>query len=549
MEKTENQTNQEKEKKEKTKPTIETKPKPKTKPKTEEKKKKKMEEKLLITNKSQLDPDVIIYSLSKNESLESLFKKFRITFTELQKLNPNLNKDNVSSFHQIFVRRPKEEKKKEKKKQEITRKKSVEKNVVKEKEKEMILNKNNKVLTNKQNELYTFKITFWTSKWACDGTLSFTSEYFIFAPSLDGVEDNLLSKIQKKAWVGVSFNALVDCQLYPHPPNFNELEQDSLQIIESPLDKRLIQILVKDHGIVHFSGKTSLLEEISKILINMMNTAHENREQEIKIFLENLKEMEKKMNRKKKKKKNKNQKKEKEKYNENEKEKAKGKGKGIENQKEAHSKIHMFSKIFTRNKSTNNIKKQEKEKELENEYFSAMSSDSDSFLPQLKGKTKILNNEYIEYIYPLLPSFLSQSDWKLLFSTEKHGISLITFYELTSKVTTSLIFIKTVNGEVIGAFIPIRIKISKNFYGKSSGFIFSLSPTPQYFRWTGKNDYFILTTQKSISFGGGSNYGIWISADLTDGSTNYCETYDNKKLSQISNFQIAQIEVWSFVYR
>ena len=67
------------------------------------------------------------------------------------------------------------------------------------------------------------------------------------------------------------------------------------------------------------------------------------------------------------------------------------------------------------------------------------------------------------------------------------------------------------------------------------------------FRWTEKNSDFINSDIDGIGIGcGENNYGLFISNNLANGSTDYTDTFDNELLSK-ERFKIKKIEVTFFL--
>ncbi len=64
---------------------------------------------------------------------------------------------------------------------------------------------------------------------------------------------------------------------------------------------------------------------------------------------------------------------------------------------------------------------------------------------------------------------------------------------------------------------------------------------------TGVNDYLMLCEPHCIALGGGhGHFGLWIDEELLHGHSARCDTFDNEPLSTVSEFQIVEMEVWTF---
>jgi len=69
----------------------------------------------------------------------------------------------------------------------------------------------------------------------------------------------------------------------------------------------------------------------------------------------------------------------------------------------------------------------------------------------------------------------------------------------------------------------------------------------QIFPWTGENNYFYKVDQNSFIIGSGDGkFGIWLDADLNQGRTHACSTFDNQPLSSTEDFTLNKLECWAF---
>ncbi|KAL9654889.1 hypothetical protein ABK040_008680 [Willaertia magna] len=71
--------------------------------------------------------------------------------------------------------------------------------------------------------------------------------------------------------------------------------------------------------------------------------------------------------------------------------------------------------------------------------------------------------------------------------------------------------------------------------------------TIQVYKWTKKNNYFISTTIKHFAVGGGGDgYSFQIDGDLRFGTTHRSDTFDNELLCGECDFEILNVEVYTF---
>jgi hypothetical protein len=122
-----------------------------------------------------------------------------------------------------------------------------------------------------------------------------------------------------------------------------------------------------------------------------------------------------------------------------------------------------------------------------------------------------------------LPGTLALSDWNLVYSTRRDGISLNAFYRLTEGLSPTLMFVMDneehvrlplfvlsptqsplIGAQIFGALAPDAWRRrSDKYYGTGDCFLFTFSPTFKVFQWTGANDCLQLSDEKFIGLGGG----------------------------------------------
>ncbi|KAJ6240651.1 nucleolar protein 7/estrogen receptor coactivator-related [Anaeramoeba flamelloides] len=534
------------------------------------------------------DSELILYTVSEGEDCLSISKKFGTNQSSLKQINDmqetqELQKgDKIIVISSIYESESESENETETETETETEVKSnIKFEILKENENaQEIVNGSDqersyfrfdqeKITNNSQEHfLLTSKVSLWTPQSCFSGELTLTNEILIFSPDLEQFQQSLQTIVQKQYTFLFPIKTILESNVYPHPPDLVEIGNDYLDIDEN-------------------------IKTNHKFLNKLIENIHENREEQINELLEKIKELEfqkyqeellkNKRNQKTKKKKLSIKRKKKFKKYKNNLKKDQvmviGKEEGnkntieeeqeveinqelgfeLENEKELEIKISDQKKGKKKKKYRGKIrislplkkifkKKTKKNIEIEiDQLFS--SSTEDYFLPQIvKGESRILNNEHIKAIFQHLPNSLSLSDWEMSFCTEEDGISLITLYQKLKFSNDSLMIIQTTDGDIFGVYNPVKIRPFNSFYGTSRAFLFTFYPEFQAFKWSGKNDFYILSTYKSISFGGGSNYGIYILNDLTYGSSKHCETFLNDELAQNTDFKIARIEVFTFTF-
>lgn len=171
-------------------------------------------------------------------------------------------------------------------------------------------------------------------------------------------------------------------------------------------------------------------------------------------------------------------------------------------------------------------------------------------LPSMSDHSLLLSDELRCYIHPALPSLVKGRRWILLYSTNKHGMSLLTLYRNSNMATGPCLLVAgDKEGAVFGGLItsPLTPTQQKKYEGSSDSFVFStVSGQPTIFHPTGVNRYFVLVTPEALSCGGGSHFALHLDSELLNGSSGACETYGNPCLAHAEEFVLKHVELWGF---
>uniref|UniRef100_A0A8C5DDU4 TLDc domain-containing protein n=1 Tax=Gouania willdenowi TaxID=441366 RepID=A0A8C5DDU4_GOUWI len=170
----------------------------------------------------------------------------------------------------------------------------------------------------------------------------------------------------------------------------------------------------------------------------------------------------------------------------------------------------------------------------------------ETFKPNLKEPSDLLEAEQIEKLARNLPPRTIGYPWTLAFGTSKHGMSIKSLYRaMQGQDTPVLMVIKDSDGQVFGALASEPFKVSDGFYGTGETFLFTFNPEFEVFKWTGDNMFFIKGDMDSLAFGGGSGeFGLWLDGDLYHGRSHSCKTFGNPMLSKKEDFYVQDIEIW-----
>eukprot|EP00741_Cyanophora_paradoxa_P008946 tig00000142_g8659.t1 len=178
-------------------------------------------------------------------------------------------------------------------------------------------------------------------------------------------------------------------------------------------------------------------------------------------------------------------------------------------------------------------------------------------VPLLSDKSSAINPDIAAQIGQRLPKRYQGADWHLLYSTEKHGISLKTFYARTDDMGPTVLVVRDRTGGVFGAFCAESWQISPKYFGGGEAFLWVLrrpapdAPAPakprvEVFGWSHKNEYFQLGKEDSLAIGAGGHFGLWVDAEFENGTSGACDTFDSPPLASTTEFQIVTFEAWGF---
>lgn len=171
-------------------------------------------------------------------------------------------------------------------------------------------------------------------------------------------------------------------------------------------------------------------------------------------------------------------------------------------------------------------------------------------LPRMSDNSSLLSDDIRCCIHPALPTLAKGRRWVLLYSTEKHGMSLLTLYRNSNMISGPLLLVTgDKEGAVFGGLItaPLVPSPKKKYQGTSDSFVFStVTGESTIFHPTGSNRYYVLATTDALALGGGSHFALHVDAELLNGSSGACETYDSPCLAHSEEFILKHVELWGF---
>jgi LysM repeat protein len=174
-----------------------------------------------------------------------------------------------------------------------------------------------------------------------------------------------------------------------------------------------------------------------------------------------------------------------------------------------------------------------------------------AFKPTLSDTSLVLNYEQFSELLMCVPEMYRGYEWIPVYVNMNHGTSMSQLMRRAKVHAPLLIMIKDENGFCFGAYCneSLRDKStgSHSYYGSGECFLWTFRDTQDVvsYTWSKKNDYFILTAEDGLNFGGGNHYGLWINQDIQRGRTEHSDTFDNDPLAFGTDFEIIKIEIWS----
>lgn len=176
----------------------------------------------------------------------------------------------------------------------------------------------------------------------------------------------------------------------------------------------------------------------------------------------------------------------------------------------------------------------------------------EGMFPEMTEPSFLLSKSFSSLLSSALPTVAQGQKWMLLYSTRKHGISLLTLYRRSTQCPgPCLLVVGDHQGAVFGGLLaaPLLPTSSKKYSGSNENFVFTnVSGRPIMFRPTGVNRYFVLCSNDSLALGGGGHFALYLDGDLLRGSSGYCETFGNSCLAHTEDFELKDVELWGFAY-
>eukprot|EP00899_Mesostigma_viride_P026317 jgi/Mesvir1/6870/Mv09039-RA.1 len=137
----------------------------------------------------------------------------------------------------------------------------------------------------------------------------------------------------------------------------------------------------------------------------------------------------------------------------------------------------------------------------------------DASAPVLLQPSNLLSEDATHALSHWLPTLCWGKPWRLLYSTEKHGISLKTLYRKADGPT--ILVVRDTAGGIFGGFASETWEVSFKYTGTNDCFVFRINPGPiTVFPSTVANRYYMLCREDSLAFGGGGHFALRIDEEL-----------------------------------
>jgi len=169
--------------------------------------------------------------------------------------------------------------------------------------------------------------------------------------------------------------------------------------------------------------------------------------------------------------------------------------------------------------------------------------------------SSIVDVGQLQVIASWLPSSQSMSRMSMRYSLLRDGASLDSLLahccvgdsHHRQQYTSCVIIIEDSWGYVFGGYVAHPLRNCSSYYGNGESFVFSLTPNKETYKWTGRNDFFVMSNIHHLAMGGGGGgFAFQLDDELSTGVSNSSETYDNQTLSSNEFFKCLNVEVWTF---
>lgn len=129
----------------------------------------------------------------------------------------------------------------------------------------------------------------------------------------------------------------------------------------------------------------------------------------------------------------------------------------------------------------------------------------------------------------------------------RNGVSLKTFYAKCAGPDPIVVLVRDGGKAVFGCYTSVPWKSATHYYGNGEGFVFTLAPKFDVFKWSRTNSFFQLGSSDSIAVGGGGKFALFLDSMFERGSSGPCATYNSPCLASADQFDIIVVEAYKLV--
>mmetsp|Transcript_37893 Transcript_37893/g.38579 ORF Transcript_37893/g.38579 Transcript_37893/m.38579 type:complete len:787 (-) Transcript_37893:26-2386(-) len=173
---------------------------------------------------------------------------------------------------------------------------------------------------------------------------------------------------------------------------------------------------------------------------------------------------------------------------------------------------------------------------------------------QTEDNSMIITPSQMAQMAKWLPETELGRTWVLKYSLRQDGASLETLMSnctaraLNGRSVYSSCFIVVEDswGYIFGGYVAHDLQNNNGYYGNGEDFVYSLTPKPDKFKWTGENDFFVISNNHQLAMGGGGEgFSFQLDDELDTGVSNRSDTYSNPVLSSNEFFKCLNVEIWT----
>lgn len=169
-------------------------------------------------------------------------------------------------------------------------------------------------------------------------------------------------------------------------------------------------------------------------------------------------------------------------------------------------------------------------------------------VPRLSHTSSIIStSQLVSSLHSHFPARFHACDWQAVYSTMRDGVSLQTFYKNCAGPDPIVLVIRDGGKAVFGYYCSVPWKSSKNYYGNGEGFVFTLVPKFEVYKWSRANSFFQLGGAESMAVGGGGKFALFLDSMFERGSSGPCATYNSPCLASSNQFDVVVLEAYKLV--